>query len=141
MACASFTVRDPLCGFRGLPLAEAVRVIDSVHTGNRMSFDPEFSVRLFRAGLPIFTIPTRVSYPTDGVSHFDMVRDNLRLIVTYARLLAELPVLAPSIVAARRRAGRLSAADAAAHAAAHTETASSPAAKQPTAGRSAPSCQ
>jgi len=91
-----------------------VRVIDSAHTGNRMSHDPEFAVRLFRAGLPIVTLPTHVSYPTDGVSHFDMVRDNLRLIVTYARLLAELPLQAPSIVLSRRRASRLAAADAAA---------------------------
>ena len=109
LACGSTTVRDPLCGYRGLPLAAAVAVIDSAHTGNRMSFDPEFAVRLFRAGLPIVTLPTRVSYPTDGVSHFDMLRDNLRLAVTYARLLAELPVAAPSIVLARRRARRLAA--------------------------------
>ena len=125
MACGSTTVRDPLCGYRGLPLASAVAVIDSAHTGNRMSFDPEFSVRLYRAGLPIVTLPTRVSYPTDGVSHFDMVRDNLRLAGTYLRLLAELPLAAPSIVAARRRAGRLAAADAASRAVASgTEAAS-----------------
>lgn len=107
-ACGATTVRDPLCGYRGLPLARAVAVIDSVHTGNRMSFDPEFAVRLYRAGLPIVTLPTRVSYPTDGVSHFDMVRDNLRLAATYVRLLAELPLEAPSIVAARRDARRIS---------------------------------
>jgi hypothetical protein len=59
------------------------------------------------------TIPTRVSYPTDGVSHFDMVYDNLRLAGTYVRLLAELPVAAPSIVAARLHASRLAAEDAA----------------------------
>lgn len=114
LACGSFTVRDPLCGFRGLPLAAAVAVIDSAHTGSRMSFDPEFSVRLFRAGLPILTVPTRVSYPTDGVSHFDMVRDNLRLATTYLRLLLELPLAAPAIFLARREAARRSAADAAA---------------------------
>ncbi|HXC50676.1 MAG TPA: glycosyltransferase family 2 protein [Candidatus Limnocylindrales bacterium] len=104
LACGSRTVRDPLCGYRGLPLAAAVAIIDSVHTGNRMSFDPEMSVRLFRAGLPIVTLPTRVSYPTDGVSHFDMLRDNLRLAATYLRLLVELPLAAPAIVLARRRA-------------------------------------
>lgn len=107
LACGSRTVRDPLCGYRGLPLDRVIPVIDSVHTGNRMSFDPEFSVRLFRAGLPIVTLPTRVSYPTDGVSHFDMLRDNLRLAATYVRLLAELPFEAPRIVLARRRARRL----------------------------------
>jgi glycosyltransferase involved in cell wall biosynthesis len=111
LACGSTTVRDPLCGYRGLPLAAAVSIIDRTHTGNRMSFDPEFAVRLYRAGLPIVTLPTRVSYPTDGVSHFDMLHDNLRLAGTYARLLAELPLEAASIVLARRRAVALAAAD------------------------------
>src|SRR5205085_12293669 len=110
LACASRTVRDPLCGYRGLPLAAAVSTIDSVHTGSRMSFDPEFAVRLFRAGLPIVTLPTRVSYPTDGVSHFDMLRDNLRLAATYVRLLAELPLALPGSILARRRAAQLAAA-------------------------------
>lgn len=106
-ACASFAVEDPLCGFRALPLADAVRLHNSTHTGDRMSHDPEFAVRLFRAGLPIVTLPTRVSYPTDGVSHFDMLHDNLRLAGTYARLLAELPFEAPSILRNRRRAAQL----------------------------------
>jgi glycosyltransferase involved in cell wall biosynthesis len=113
-ACCSLTIEDPLCGFRGLPLERAVEVTRSAHTGDRMSFDPEFAVRLYRAGLPIVTIPTRVSYPLDGVSHFDMVRDNLRLAGTYVRLLAELPLALPSIVLARIDAGRLEAEDAAA---------------------------
>jgi glycosyltransferase involved in cell wall biosynthesis len=111
LACGSRTVRDPLCGFRGLPLADAVAIVGRTHTGNRMSFDPEFAVRLYRAGLPIITLPTRVSYPTDGVSHFDMLHDNLRLAGTYARLLAELPMEAVPIVLARRRAAALAAAD------------------------------
>lgn len=111
-ACCSFEVRDPLCGFRAMPLAEAVRVIDTAHNGDRMAHDPEFAVRLYRAGLPIVTLPTRVSYPTDGVSHFDMLHDNLRLAGTYARLLAELPFEAPFVVANRLRAARLAAQDA-----------------------------
>jgi glycosyltransferase involved in cell wall biosynthesis len=113
-ACCSLAVEDPLCGYRGLPLERVARIIESEHTGDRMSFDPEFAVRLYRAGLPIVTIPTRVSYPTDGVSHFDMVRDNLRLAGTYVRLLAELPLALPSIAMARLEAGRLAAEDAAA---------------------------
>jgi glycosyltransferase involved in cell wall biosynthesis len=112
VACVSFEIRDPLCGFRALPLAEAVRLHDSTHTGDRMSHDPEFAVRLYRAGLPIVTLPTKVSYPTDGVSHFDMLHDNLRLAATYVRLLAELPLEAPWIVWNRLRAARLAAADA-----------------------------
>lgn len=111
-ACGSFAIEDPLCGFRALPLAAAVRLHDETHTGDRMSHDPEFAVRLFRAGLPIVTLPTRVTYPTDGVSHFDMLNDNLRLIATYARLLAELPLEAPFIAWNRLNAMRLAEADA-----------------------------
>jgi glycosyltransferase involved in cell wall biosynthesis len=121
LACGSTAIDDPLCGYRAIPLARAVEVVSSSHTGDRMSHDPEFAVRLYRAGLPVVILPTRVSYPSDGVSHFDMLRDNLRLAATYVRLLAELPLAAPSIVLARRRAAALAAADAAAARAATTE--------------------
>jgi glycosyltransferase involved in cell wall biosynthesis len=114
LACGSMAVADPLCGYRGMPLVAALEVERTSHTGDRMTHDPEFAVRLYRAGLPILNIPTHVSYPEDGVSHFDMVRDNLELAATYARLLAELPLAAPWILLARRRARELEAADAAA---------------------------
>lgn len=113
-ACGSTAINDPLCGYRAMPLAAAVAVEDSAHTGNRMDHDAEFAVRMYRAGLPVVNVPTRVVYPTDGVSHFDMVRDNLRLAATYARLLAELPLALPSIVINRQKASRLDAQDAAA---------------------------
>ena len=86
----SKAVRDPLCGFRGMPLAATLSIIgrDTAHdpTGDRMEFDPEIVIRLVRAGVPVVNIPTAVRYPEDGVSHFRMVCDNLQIAGKYARI-------------------------------------------------------
>jgi hypothetical protein len=87
----SRAVRDPLCGFRCVPLASTLPLIDGVRTGRRMNFDPELVIRLVRSGVPVVNIPTAVHYPPDGVSHFRMVDDNLRMAWTYLRLAFEFP--------------------------------------------------
>lgn len=87
----SFEVRDPLCGFRCIPLTSTLEILDRNHTGNRMDFDPELVIRLVRAGLPVVNVPTEVSYPESGVSHFRMVEDNLRIAWAYIRLLFTAP--------------------------------------------------
>ena len=46
LSTLSFDISDPLCGFRGIPLAETVALIDSVATGDAMEFDPELVIRL-----------------------------------------------------------------------------------------------
>ena len=101
----STEVRDPLCGFRGIPLAPTLRLIDDVRTGEWMDFDPELTVRLFWEGVPIVSVPTAVRYRPGGLSHFDLVWDDLRLVSLYTRLsfgaLARLPQLL-----SRRRARR-----------------------------------
>ena len=85
----SAAVRDPLCGFRCVPLQPSVRLLDEVQLGRRMDFDPELIVRLMRAGVPVVNIPTAVHYPAGGISHFRMVEDNLRIAWAYARLAAD----------------------------------------------------
>jgi glycosyltransferase involved in cell wall biosynthesis len=82
----SFAVRDPLCGYRCMPLDATLAVIDRVTCGTRMEFDPEIVVRLVWAGVPVINVPTHVHYYADGISHFDMLRDNLRMIRTHTRL-------------------------------------------------------
>ena len=52
LSTLSFDVTDPLCGFRGIPLAETVALIDSVATGDAMEFDPELVIRLALARAP-----------------------------------------------------------------------------------------
>lgn len=75
----SFDIGDSMCGFRLYPLAATCTLIDSVAIPTRMDFDIAIVVRLAWRGLRFINIPTRVVYPEDGVSHFDMLRDNLRI--------------------------------------------------------------
>jgi hypothetical protein len=56
-----------------------------------MDFDPELIIRLVRAGIPVVNLPTAVFYPEGGVSHFQLVRDNLRIAGSYVRLAFEAP--------------------------------------------------
>ena len=93
----SLTVRDSMCGFRVYPLDAVVPLIDAVHIGRRMDFDVEVAVRLVWRGVPVLNLPTRVHYPTDGVSHFRALHDNLLISWMHTRLffgmLARLPLL------------------------------------------------
>lgn len=99
----SFAIADPLCGYRCMPLAETVGVLDRTACGNHMDFDPEIAVRLHWAGVPIVNVPTRVRYFADGISHFDLLRDNWRISWAHTRLvigmLVRLPrrLLAPGV--------------------------------------------
>jgi hypothetical protein len=87
----STSVRDPLCGFRCIPLAATLPLLDRTRMGDRMDFDPELVVRLVRAGVPVVNVPTAVRYPEDGISHFRLVRDNLRIAWAYLRLAVDRP--------------------------------------------------
>ena len=51
-----------------------------------MEFDPEILVRAVWAGMPVVSMPTNVTYPIDGVSHFKMWRDNVRISWMHTRL-------------------------------------------------------
>lgn len=105
----SFAVRDSMCGFRLYPLAPTCALIDAQRIPARMAFDIEIIVRLCWAGLPVRNIRTRVTYPEGGLSHFDMLRDNLRISWMHTRLsLGMLPRL-PWIVARRLRGAPVSA--------------------------------
>ena len=85
----SFEIRDPLCGFRCIPIPTTLALLDRVQTGDRMDFDPELIIRLVRAGVPVINVPTEVQYHEGGVSHFRLVKDNLRIAQTYLRLAIE----------------------------------------------------
>ncbi len=95
----SFQVEDPLCGFRGIPLAATVALLDATPTGDHMEFDPEFVIAHVWRGTVVRNLPTRVVYDPMGLSHFDMLRDNARLSWVYTRAAFALPLR----VARRRR--------------------------------------
>lgn len=93
----SLNIRDSMCGFRVYPLAPVIKLIDEVRLGRRMDFDSELLVRLHWRAVPLVSQPTRVRYPLDGISHFQMVRDNVLISRMHARMfvgmLVRLPVL------------------------------------------------
>ena len=66
-----------------------------------MDFDTEVIVRLVWKGIRVIGIPTHVTYPTDGVSHFDVWRDNVRISRMHARLFFGMTWRAPRILAHR----------------------------------------
>ncbi|QDQ27797.1 glycosyltransferase family 2 protein [Chitinimonas arctica] len=94
----SFAIRDSMCGFRLYPLAATVALLDSVRIGRRMDFDTDIIVRLFWRDVPVINLLTRVTYPSDGVSHFRMWRDNLLMIRLHIRLLAGMLPRAPRLI-------------------------------------------
>jgi glycosyltransferase involved in cell wall biosynthesis len=91
LATRSFDVTDPLCGFRGIPLAATVALLDREPTGDHMDFDPQLVIALHRAGVPVRNVPTQVVYREGGLSHFDTVRDNVRISRVYASALLGVP--------------------------------------------------
>ncbi|MDR1275173.1 MAG: glycosyltransferase family 2 protein [Candidatus Accumulibacter sp.] len=96
-----FRVPDSMCGFRVYPLASACRLIERVRLPERMSFDVEILVRMLWEGTPAREVPTRVVYPPEGVSHFDMLRDNLGISWAHARLFAGMLWRAPRLVSSK----------------------------------------
>ncbi|MBV7535670.1 glycosyltransferase family 2 protein [Duganella sp. sic0402] len=73
----SFDIKDSMCGFRVYPVAPVNALAARRHIGKRMNFDTDILVRLFWDGLQVINLGTRVSYPSDGVSHFRVWRDNV----------------------------------------------------------------
>jgi predicted LPLAT superfamily acyltransferase len=99
----SFEIRDSMCGFRIYPLATACALIDSVKLPTRMDFDIEILVRLSWRRVRFQSIPTRVTYAADGVSHFDVVRDNVRISKSHTRLVAGMLLRLPVLLANKLR--------------------------------------
>ena len=97
----SFAIRDSMCGFRVYPLPPVLRLMDEETIGRRMDFDVEVLVRLFWRGVSVRNRPTRVTYPLDGVSHFDVWRDNVRISRMHTRLFFGMLRRLPRLLARR----------------------------------------
>ncbi len=82
----SLRIRDSMCGVRIYPLAATLPVLDAMPLESRMEFDTEILVRLDWAGVPIKNLPISVRYPPDGISHFRLCRDNVRISWMHTRL-------------------------------------------------------
>ena len=101
LATLSREVRDPLCGFRCIPLAPTLALMDRIAMGDHMEFEPELAVRLVWEGVPVVNIDTPVRYFAGGISHFDVVWDDLRLAWLYARLVLGMLTRARRLLARR----------------------------------------
>jgi len=106
LATLSREVRDPLCGFRCIPLAPMLALMDRIAMGDHMEFEPELAVRLVWEGVPVVNLDTRVRYYPDGISHFDVVWDDLRLAWLYARLALGMLTRARGLLVRRVRQAR-----------------------------------
>ncbi|CAJ1781685.1 hypothetical protein OPFLODJI_00853 [Aeromonas hydrophila] len=86
----SFAIKDSMCGFRVYPLAATCALLERVALGRRMDFDTEVMVRLYWTGVAVRFVPTRVIYPADGSSHFQLWRDNRDISWMHTRLVCSL---------------------------------------------------
>ena len=99
----SFMLRDSMCGYRLYPLEAMCDEIDRAPLPARMDFDTEVAVRLIWHGVPVRNLPTRVIYPVNGLSHFHMLHDNLRISAMHTRLLLGMLPRAPMLLWRKRK--------------------------------------
>lgn len=102
--CCSTAIHDPLCGYRCMPLAPLIAILDRVRCGDRMDFDPEIAVRMVWEGVPVINLPSRVTYDPDGLSHFDIWWDNVLISWRHTRLVCGMLLRLPKLLF--RRIGR-----------------------------------
>lgn len=94
----SLQVKDSMCGLRVYPVAPTMSIWRSFKLGTRMSFDIEILVRLCWRGVRIINVKVPVTYPSDGVSHFKVLRDNLQISGAHARMFAGMLLRLPIIL-------------------------------------------
>lgn len=99
----SFDIKDSMCGLRVYPLASTCAIWRRTRLNKRMAFDPEIMVRMHWAGVPMVSLPTPVTYPTDGVSHFKAGLDNVLISGMHARLFFGMLLRLPLLLARRVR--------------------------------------
>lgn len=102
----SLDIQDSMCGYRLYPLEAACAELDRARVPARMDFDTEIAVRLFWRGVPVRNLTTRVTYPENGLSHFRMLRDNVRISAMHTRLLLGMLPRAPRLLWRRLRRNR-----------------------------------
>ncbi len=68
-----------------------------------MNFDTDILVRLYWQGLDVVNLPTRVAYPTDGVSHFRVFFDNVLITRMHTSLFFGMLLRFPKLLARKRR--------------------------------------
>ena len=99
----SLSSLDTMCGFRVYPLGSVLAILGSYRPGLRMNFDIEVLVRSIWEGIDVREIPSRVSYPSDGLSHFRPVADNALITFAHVRLVLGMLIRSPQLIARKLR--------------------------------------
>ncbi len=90
-------IKEAMCGFRIYPIAAVNKLIQKTTLTNQMDFDIDIIVRLVWQGVCVISIPTKVIYPDEGISHFRLFKDNVAISCLHAKLffgmLKRFPVL------------------------------------------------
>jgi glycosyltransferase involved in cell wall biosynthesis len=99
----SFDIPDSMCGFRVYPLRSVLAMLDDERVGLRMDFDIEVLVRLHWRGVRMLWLPTRVTYPSDGISHFRVFLDNFLITRVHTRLFFGMVRRLPRLLTTRKK--------------------------------------
>ena len=92
------TRRAPASQRRLLVIVPARNLMQHTAIGQRMTFDIDIMVRLYRAGTPVHFLPTRVTYPENGISHSRPLQDNLAISWMHTRLTCNMLCSLPQLL-------------------------------------------
>jgi glycosyltransferase involved in cell wall biosynthesis len=98
----STEIRDAMCGFRLYPLEPVITLIENSNPGKRMTFDSEILVHAVWAGMRLYFVPVRVTYPEDGKSHFRYFSDNIAISWMHTRLIIGMLIRLPVLIRRNR---------------------------------------
>lgn len=99
----SLDVKDALLGFRIYPVDATYKAIKIFSIANRMAFDIDIIVRLHRLGVRMKFLPLKVTYPSNGLSHFRLVKDNILIALKHTQLFITMLLSFPMILLRSRR--------------------------------------
>ena len=94
----SFSIKDGMCGFRCYPLIEVNKLLASTTIAKGMDFDIDIIVKLYWQGVDVINVSTNVRYPIDGVSHFNMLQDNVLISIKHTQLFFGMLVRFPKLL-------------------------------------------
>ncbi len=97
----STDIKDSMCGFRVYPLASYNILTQKSKLGKKMDFDIEVMVKMHWLGVPIKFIQTKVHYPENGISHFNVLDDNILISLMHSRLFFGMLIRLPKILLAK----------------------------------------
>lgn len=100
-------IKDAMIGFRIYPVEPYYKILQNhTYIDSRMGYDIDILVHLVWNGVPVISECVKVTYPSDGVSNFRVVRDNLRIAGTYTRLVLGMIPRLPVLIARKIRKGK-----------------------------------